>query len=509
MKTTPWLEILPYQPEFRPVLPTVRGNVDYLNMATLLHRMDEILDDSGAQALFVKMSLEQWEANSGKTPAAKRAAPKQRLKHQQHSIRALRCTVLKDILGEDYRGLSVALANSPLYQWFCGVDRLDIIRVPGKSLLQEYAHWLPEEKMRMVVNQLLCAALASDQPGKGSPLALANTIELETVWLDTTCVKANIHFPVDWVLLRDATRTLVKAINLIRQHGLKHRMGNPDEFLTIINRLCIQMTMSRRQENSRRERKRILRLMKKEVAVISRHAKRYRTLLDERWSETDWTRKQAEVVLRRIDGVLALLPQAKKQAHERIIGGRPVPNNEKILSLYESQVHVIVRGKAEAEVEFGNKLLLAEQQEGLIVDWWLYENEVPNDTTTLPGSLQRLREGLPVPLRGVGADRGFFSAKNQQELRDQNLFDGICPRDPQAMAQRLQERVFVVTQKRRAQTEGRIGIFKNTFLGRPLRAKGYANRNLAIVWNVLTHNLWVLARLPVAEAAEIPLKKAA
>jgi hypothetical protein len=50
--------------------------------------------------------------------------------------------------------------------------------------------------------------------------------------MDTTCLKANIHHPVDWLLLRDGTRTLIKAIKLIRKHGLKHRMQNPDSFLT-------------------------------------------------------------------------------------------------------------------------------------------------------------------------------------------------------------------------------------------------------------------------------------
>ena len=49
--------------------------------------------------------------------------------------------------------------------------------------------------------------------------------------------------------------------------------------------------------------------------------------------------------------------------------------------------------------------------------------------------------------------------------------------------------------KRRGQTEGRIAILKNNFLGEPLRTKGFAGRNLAVTWAVLTHNLWVIARL--------------
>ena len=43
------------------------------------------------------------------------------------------------------------------------------------------------------------------------------------------------------------------------------------------------------------------------------------------------------------------------------------------------------------------------------------------------------------------------------------------------------------------QTEGRIAIFKNEFLGRPMRAEGFANRALRVAWGVLTHDLWVIA----------------
>jgi hypothetical protein len=38
------------------------------------------------------------------------------------------------------------------------------------------------------------------------------------------------------------------------------------------------------------------------------------------------------------------MPAAIHQAHERIIGGRKVANAEKVLSLYERDLHVIVRG---------------------------------------------------------------------------------------------------------------------------------------------------------------------
>ena len=44
---------------------------------------------------------------------------------------------------------------------------------------------------------------------------------------------------------------------------------------------------------------------------------------------------QTARIAERIDGMLTLVPQGIKQAHERIIGGRPVAEADRILSIYE------------------------------------------------------------------------------------------------------------------------------------------------------------------------------
>lgn len=249
------------------------------------------------------------------------------------------------------------------------------------------------------------------------------------MWLDTTCLKTNIHFPVDWVLLGDAVRTLMKAVRLIRTHGLKQRMAPPEEFLKAMNRLSIQMTFARRATDSKKQRKKILRLMKQQITVVTGHARRHRQLLDKDWRQTDWTRPQAEQVLRRMDHVLALLPQAQKQAHERIIGERRVDNADKVLSLYETDTRVIVRGKAGASVEFGNTLVLGEQRNGLILDWQLYRATAPADVRQLAPSLKRMETAFGTDvIRAVGTDRGFSSAANEALLLSKGIYDGICPK---------------------------------------------------------------------------------
>ena len=91
--------------------------------------------------------------------------------------------------------------------------------------------------------------------------------------------------------------------------------------------------------------------MKRLSRLIQHHAERYREALERRWAETDLSEGEMRQIVRRMEGVLEQLPAAIRQAHERIIGGRLVKNEEKLLSLYERELHVIVRGKANAEVE--------------------------------------------------------------------------------------------------------------------------------------------------------------
>ena len=206
--------------------------------------------------------------------------------------------------------------------------------------------------------------------------------------------------------------------------------------------------------------------------------------------------------------MLELLPRAAKQAHERIIGGRLVDNSEKILSLYEPDIHVLVRGKAGADVEFGNTLLLGENRQGVILDYQLCKDQAPADVKLLAGSVERVVAGLKQKVAAVGADRGFASKANTEKLAEEGIFNGICPKSPLELKARMKEPQFAEMQKRRSQTEARISILQRNFLGKPMRAKGYANRELAVAWGVLTHNLWVFARLKNAEAEE-PLLQAA
>lgn len=486
------------QPSFCPELPEVINNIDYQNQLTFLRRIDEILRKGNIDDCYIEMCLQHWLDSRSDEQEPR----DQDFKHfAQTSQWGFRATLLKSLMGYGYRELSVQLAQCPLFRWFCRMELFGPLKAAGKSSLQEWAQRLPIDQMQIIIDRVTEFA---SKPC--NPLELKNQIELDTVWVDSTCLKANIHFPVDWIILRDAVRTLTKAVLLIRKHGLKHRTNSPESFMNAMNRLSMEMTNSRRQPDSKKRQKRVLREMKRLCKTVRSHAQRHRDLLEERWSQTDWSLPQAQQVIRRIDSVLAQLPKAMDQAHERIIGGRQVPSKKKILSLYESDVNVIVRGKAGAEVEFGNKLYLAENSQGLILDWELFRESAPSDDHLVEPSVERMEERFGEgTIRGLVGDRGFDSAANEQLLAEKGMLNGLYSKDPVKMKVRSMSKLYKRMQTRRAQTEARIAILTNDFAGTPMRSKGFERREREMSWHVLTHNLWVLARMEKAEESQEPL----
>ena len=158
-------KIVAIQEHLRPALQVVFGCKDYEDEKRLLERVDLILRRSGVERMFLELSQEQFDANAAKMKAAGeevQTGVKAIERYLRHSSRALRCTVLKNLVGGSYREISKALAMSPLYRWFCGLEEFSLIRVPGKSTVRDYAHWLSAEPMEKILATLTRAVCEED-----------------------------------------------------------------------------------------------------------------------------------------------------------------------------------------------------------------------------------------------------------------------------------------------------------------------------------------------------------
>ena len=496
------MTIILFQRELRPEIPNVYGTLDYRNFRDTLTKIDSLLSNSGLEQELLSQAMDRYVTDN-QIDAAKFYNGKDAGFHYKKFRHALRCNIARHLTGESYRAFSIRVADSELFQWFTNINPCAGRKAISKSSLERYEKCFDGQLVAEIIHAWL-ADLAL--PEKALTVGLNEPIDYKNTFTDSTCVKANIHFPVDWVLLRDAARSLIAAIKTIRRQGLKHRMIEPQLLLKQMNKLCISMTHVRRTRDSKKQRKAILREMKKLSQCIARHGKRYRQLLNDKWENTEWTYLQAQQVMRRIDVILEQLPTAIKQAHERIIGERIISTQDKILSLYDKDAHVIVRGKAGNEVEFGQGLLLTEQKNGLIIDWQLFAEQPPADSKVILPAQKRMAKYYGYS-ESVCADRAFSDKKNDAFFKEHNIYNAICPKSPTQLQEKLLDPVFLTLQTRRSQTEARIGIFKNVFLGKPLRSRITEYKRMAINWCVLTHDLWVLARMAIAADKENAIRK--
>ncbi len=484
----------------RPALTVVDRCLDYDNFRATIERIDRLLIDSEVESQGVDLASERGQPMSVKA----------RQKRANFALKALRMETLRYLLGGiSFRHLSRALGSSDLLADFCRVRHIDGIRGISKSTLERASKFFSEEQLRALHRTL--TEVVGDADLARQVVGLDKPIDTTICLIDGTCLEVNIHWPTDWVLLKDVAGTLLKAIRLIREKaGLRHRMPiEPEPLARQMNRLCIQMTHSRRRKDSARQRKGILRQMKKLLKRIGEHARSHRELLQACWEQSDYSEKQVQQILTRMERMSELIPVVIKQAHERIIGGRQVKNAEKVLSVYEPDAQVIVRGKAGQEVEFGNTLFLGESVEGYLLDWKLYGSRTPSENEQMQESLQRQnRFNLAEPIAAMCADRGFASQRARRQLAQEGIYDALCPRDPKQLKKRMEEPHFRQLQKRRASTEGRIGVLKNRWQAGRLRSKGFANRSISVAWSVLSHNLWKVAKM-LAQQDELKTKAAA
>jgi len=491
------VQSITYQPFLRPALPVVIGPKEYRQERELFIRIDEILTFSDLESEFIALSMK----HCGFDPA--RQGVKSIETFNRNCVLALRSNIARHYKCMDHREFCTRLADSPLLQWFLQIGRVEKVKTFAKSTSDRFAHWIDEPGMQAINNKLIALLAGTGTDSTALDLGLKEPVSFDDIYFDSTCLKAPIHFPVDWVLLRDSTRTLMKATVLIRNAELRHRMPqDPLGFLSEINTLCMKMVAKNRTKNARKHRKSVLREMKKLSKRIAQHARNHLDILNTHGHETELAPGQIRQIRKRIENILDQLPAAIKQAHERIIGGRRISNDSKILSFYEPDIQVIVRGKSGSEVEFGNNLWLGETREGLIVDY-LLEKEKTSDPKQIKPAIQRLVSERGIPVANVWGDRGLHSAANEELLESHCIRSGLCPRNVTELATRLDnEPGMREGLKRRAGTEARISIIIRDFMGKPARAKGFEHREMMVGWAVLSHNLWVLARLELASPAE-------
>jgi hypothetical protein len=268
-----------------------------------------------------------------------------------------------------------------------------------------------------------------------------------------------------------------------------------EALMTQMNNLCIKMTSCKGKKKAKKKRKKVFREMKKLAKKIAAHARKHIEKLYNNRDYVDLSEESIFEIAREMNAILIQLPIAIEQGHKRIISESPVDNKEKILSLYEPDVNIIIRNKAGKKIEYGNKVSLMEQANGLIIDWSMEQLGSPSDTKLCRISFDNVVEKYGA-IKSITTDRGCNSKANSNHFEKNNTYDATCPRSVDEMNQKREDTEFCKLQKRRSSTEARISILKK-FTGDKLLCKTFEHRKQQLSLSILTHNIWKISNMMI------------
>jgi transposase, IS5 family len=184
------------------------------------------------------------------------------------------------------------------------------------------------------------------------------------------------------------------------------------------------------------------------------------------------------------------------QARVRLAGQIP-DGATRLVSLHDPDARPIRKGRIDRPVEFGYKAQVADNDDGVVLDYAVEAGAVPDGPQLAPAMDRIRRRAGPVP-RAVTADRGYGQAAVERDLRAMGVRTVAIPRQATTSPARKEiehGRGFRRLVKWRTGCEGRISYLKRGFGWDRTRLDG---RQGAAIWcghGVFAHNLIKISAL--------------
>jgi len=277
----------------------------------------------------------------------------------------------------------------------------------------------------------------------------------ERMRVDTTVYEAHIHYPTDSSLLWDSYRVLARLLQELQQEcrelGLNHRYHTKK-----VKKLAqsISRNAGSKSKSKQKRVKRWYRTLIDRVRSIVEIAKNVKAV----WAST-------RVDLLTLEHFAALAERVMDQAQRRIFQGENLPADEKLYSIFEEHVELLIRGKAGKPVEFGHMVVLAQTGEKFITHYRsLPEREA--DPDLLPESLDAHRKLFGGAPSVLATDKGFYSSAKQLAALEETIETvSICKKGMRTHEQSVREHTkeFQDGQRFRSGVEGSISVLKRAF----------------------------------------------
>jgi IS5 family transposase len=395
---------------------------------------------------------------------------------------------MKHLKGWSFRELEREVRSNLVYRRF---TRFDADPTPNYSTFSRcFALLGPDLTQR--VHERVVAKAREEKVARGRRLRT-----------DTTVVESNVHYPTDSSLLGDGVRVLTRSLQGIAKQCAAGALPVVNHGRAVKRRLLeISRSAKVLTEASQQRLKDGYGKILKLTRGVLRQA---RAVVDDlQAGRLPIVGSLLSVMVReaQLRHFIPLVEKVVAQTQERVFrGNRHVEG--KVLSLFEPHTQTIRKGKPHKPNEFGRLVRLDEVENGIVSRYEVLVGN-PADTKAWTAALEQHQLSFGRPPRMATADRGYFSAKNQQEAEESGVKRVALPargRLSKARTQRQKERWFQRALRWRAGIEARISTLKHPFSMVRATYKGDTGFQRYVGWCVITQNLVSMARTLVHRKA--------
>jgi len=402
----------------------------------------------------------------------------------------LRMMFLKFRYRLGYELLCREVADSISWQRFCRIPLGG--QVPHPTTLVKLTRRMGEQTVTALNEALLATA------------AERKVLRTHKVRADTTVVAANVAYPTDAGLLAKAVGTLARTIGRVQAAGGATRTRVRDR-RRAAHRRAHQLARSLRARTDQAKQQvaertaELATLAEQASADAARVARNARRALARAGGPASG--KLARLV-DELETIIGRTGQVLGQTRTRLAGQIP-DGATRLVSLHDPDARPIVKGRLGKPVEFGYKAQVADNPDGVVLDY-LVEVGNPADAPLLGPAIRRISQRAGRVPWAATADRGYGEAAIDAELHALGVKQVAIPRKgtPSAARQAHEHtRSFRRLVKWRTGSEGRISHLKHRFGWDRTLMDGIDGARIWCGHGVLAHNLVKISGLIQAKQA--------
>ena len=374
-----------------------------------------------------------------------------------------------------YEQLCVAVSDSLSWRRFCRI-----------GLEAQVTHESTFRKITRRCGPVLIEALNDALLAKAHGAGL---VDLGMVRVDTTVVEADIKYPTESGLLTKAVSRIAVLLRRLDRAGVA--AGFVDRTSEArAHAHSIGVWLRRRSDEAKAE---VLAI----TGLLADLAELSCSELEVVLAAT--TRRRRRSVRHQLDKLTVLAERTRKligQARCRVAGTQP-DGATRLVSLHEPDARPISKGRLGRPVEFGYKAQVADNADGLIVDYSVMIGN-PHDAELLAPAIEAVGRRLGSVPTLVTADRGYWTPTAEADLQGLGVTDVAIPRTGKPSAARRaieQDATFVTAVKWPTGCEGRTSHLKRDRGWRRTRLDGHAGARIWCGHGVFAHNITKLVRL--------------